>query len=261
VTPGRPRTTVMMPAYNSERTLRGSVESVLAQTVGDLEIVVVDNGSRVPVREVLADMRDPRLRIVRRRGNPGTAGGRNTALWRARAPLVSQLDSDDEWEPDYLETILPCFDDSGVGLAYSNTHIVGHPTGHDDYIGDPSVHPMYGFPKIAEQNPIPCPTATIRTDALRAIGGYTWWLWMVEDYDMYMRLARAGWRFAYVHRQLARYRWPNPGTGVSSRKREHELWELAVFAHLALLHPLTPGPRRQVRSRVARELRKLRGAA
>ncbi|MEA2397145.1 MAG: hypothetical protein QOK25_701, partial [Thermoleophilaceae bacterium] len=104
-------------------------------------------------------------------------------------------------------------------------------------------------------------TATIRTDALRAIGGYTWWLWMVEDYDMYMRLARAGWRFAYVHRQLARYRWPNPGAGVSSRKREHELWELAVFAHLALLHPLTPGPRRQVRSRVARELRKLRGAA
>ncbi|MEA2396595.1 MAG: hypothetical protein QOK25_151, partial [Thermoleophilaceae bacterium] len=70
----------MMPAYNSERTLRGSVESVLAQTVGDLEIVVVDNASRVPVREVLADVRDPRLRIVRRRWNLGTAGGRNTAL-------------------------------------------------------------------------------------------------------------------------------------------------------------------------------------
>ena len=166
----------MMPAYNSERTIRASVESVLAQTVGDLEIVVVDNASTIPVREVLSDVRDPRLRIVRRSRNLGTSGGRNAALRRARAPLVSQLDSDDEWEPDYLEYVLPCFDDPAVGLTYTNTHIIGHPTGHDDYIGDPSVHPMYRFPKIAEQNPIPCPTATIRTAALRAIGGYTRWL-------------------------------------------------------------------------------------
>ena len=94
------------------------------------------------------------------------------------------LDADDQWEPDYLEHILPCFDDPAVGLAYSNTHIVGHPTGHDDYIGDPSVHPMHDFPKIAEQNPIPCPTATIRAGAARAVGGYARWLWMVEDYHL-----------------------------------------------------------------------------
>ncbi|MEA2375220.1 MAG: hypothetical protein QOD53_1683 [Thermoleophilaceae bacterium] len=251
----------MMPAYNSERTLRDSVESVLAQTVGDLEIVVADNASEIPAQEVLADLRDARLRIVRNSRNTGTAGGRNTALRHACAPLVSQLDSDDEWEPDYLESILPCFDDPAVGLAYSNTHIIGHPTGHDDYIGDPSVHPMHGFPKIAEQNPIPCPTATIRTEALRSIGGYTPWMWMVEDYEMYMRLAAAGWRFAYVHRQLARYRWPTPGGGMSSRKREQQLWELAAFASVALRHPLTPGPRRQVRVRLSRELERLRRRA
>ena len=75
---------------------------------------------------------------------------------------------------------------------------------------------------------------------------------MVEDYDMYLRLARAGWRFAYVHRQVARYRWPRPGGGMSSRKREQQLWELAVFASFVLRHPLTPGPRRQVRMRVKR---------
>jgi cellulose synthase/poly-beta-1,6-N-acetylglucosamine synthase-like glycosyltransferase len=245
----------MMPAHNSEATIRGSVESVLAQTVPDLELIVVDNASRTPVREVLADVRDPRLAIVRLRRNLGTAGGRNAALRRARAPLVSQLDSDDEWEPDYLEHVLPCFDDPGVGLAYTNTHIVGHPTGHDDYIGDPSVHPMDEFPKIAEQNPIPCPTATIRAGAARAVGGYARWQWMVEDYHMYLKLARAGWRFAYVHRQLARYRWPTPERGKSHDTRRSERNLLAMWLAFAARHPLTPGPRRRVRTLARRELK------
>jgi cellulose synthase/poly-beta-1,6-N-acetylglucosamine synthase-like glycosyltransferase len=248
----------MMPAYESEATLRESVESVLRQTVPELELIVVDSASSIPAREVVGDIRDRRMRLVRLRTNLGTAGARNAALRRARAPLVSQLDSDDQWEPDYLEHVLPCFEDPAVGLAYSNTHIIGHPTGHDDYIGDPSVHPMYQFPKIAEQNPIPCPTATIRAGAARAVGGYALWQWMAEDYQMYLKLARAGWRFAYVHRQLARYRWPSATSGISGRKRHHELWILAMFAGFVARHPLTPGPRRQVRTRVRRELERLR---
>src|SRR5918992_2194461 len=137
-----------MPAFRSEATIRESVESVLGQTEGRLELIVVDDASPLPVAEVLADMRDPRLRVLRHARNRNTAAARNTGLAAARAPLVSQLDGDDLWEPDYLETILPLFDDPGVGLAYSNTHIIGHPGGLDDYIGDPSVHPLDRFPKF-----------------------------------------------------------------------------------------------------------------
>jgi colanic acid/amylovoran biosynthesis protein len=258
----RPRTSVLMAAYNAEATLRESVASVLAQSVGELELVVVDDGSRVPVAEVLDDLRaDPRLRIVRHARNRGLSAARNTALAAARAPLVSQLDADDLWEPDYLESILPCFDDPAVGLAYSNALILGHPGGHTDYIGDPSVHPMYEFPKIAEQCPVPCPTATMRTAAVRGVGGYARWLRQCEDYHLYMKLAHAGWEFAYVHRQLARYRWPQPDRGMSFDPRPHELWELGMFAGFVAAHPRTPGPRRQVRTRVARELRQAREVA
>jgi polysaccharide pyruvyl transferase WcaK-like protein len=157
------------------------------------------------------------------------------------------------WESDYLESILPCFDDPGVGLAYSNATILGHPGGHTDYIGDPGVHPMHDFPKLAEQNPIPSPTATMRAAAVRAVGGYARWLRQAEDYHLYMKLARAGWRFAYVHRRLARYRWPQPERGMSYEPRRHELWELAMFASFVAAHPRTPGPRRQVRTRLRRE--------
>jgi glycosyltransferase involved in cell wall biosynthesis len=256
-----PRTTVLMPAFNSDATIGEAAESVLAQTVGDLELVIVDNASETPVAEVLAGIDDARVRILRTERNLGVAAGRNAALAAARAPLVSQLDSDDLWEPDYLESILPCFDDPAVGLAYSNALILDHPTGHSDYIGDPSVHPMHGFPKIAEQNPIPSPTATMRTGAARSVGGYASWMKMSEDYHLYLRLARAGWRFAYVHRQLARYRWPQPDRGMSYATRRHERWTLLMYAHFALLHPLTPGPRRQLRSGVRRELGRLLGLA
>lgn len=259
---GRPRTSVMMPAFDAGPTLPEAAASVLAQTVGELELIVVDDGSRVPVTESLADLRDdPRLRIITHARNRGLSAARNTALAAARAPLVSQLDADDVWEPDYLESILPCFDDPAVGLAYSNATILEHPSGHTDYIGDPSVHPMYEFPKMAEQCPVPSPTATMRTAAVRAAGGYARWLRQCEDYHLYMKLARAGWEFAYVHRRLARYRWPAPDRGMSYDTRRQELWELGMFAGFVAAHPRTPGPRRQVRVRLGRELAKAREVA
>jgi glycosyltransferase involved in cell wall biosynthesis len=246
----------MMPAYRSEATIREAVESVLGQSQPRLELVVVDDCGPVPVIETLADVRDPRLRVIRHRRNRGTYGARNTALAAARTPLVSQLDPDDAWEPDYLESVAPCFEDPRVGLAYANCHIVGHPTGHEDYIGDPSVHPMDTFPKFAEQCPVPSPTATMRTEAVRGVGGYARWLWTAGDYYLYAKLIKSGWRFAYVHRQLSRYRWPSPERGKSFNRRKSELNELAMWAAFVARHPLTPGPRRQVRVRVRREVKR-----
>ena len=248
-----PLTTVMMPAYNADATVRESVESALAQTEERLEVCVVDDCSRVPVREVLGDIRDPRLRIIRHERNRGTPAARNTAIAAARSRFVSQLDADDMWEPNYLATILACFEDPTVGLAYSNTHIIGHPTGHDDYIGDPTPHPIDTFPKFAEGCPAPALTVTMRTGAVRGVGGYATWLWSTSDYQIYAKLIALGWRFAYVHEQLARYRWPEPTRGKSYDQRRVELSELKQWVAFVARHPLTPGPRRQVRIRLRRE--------
>jgi glycosyltransferase involved in cell wall biosynthesis len=245
-----------MPAYGTEATIVEAVESVLGQTVPDLELIVVDDAGPVPAAETLGGIDDPRLRVIRHERNRGAAAARGTALGHARAPLVSQLDADDAWEPDYLESVLPCFDDPAVGLAYTNARIVGHPTGHFDYIGDPSVHPMDTFPKFAEQNPVPALTATMRAGAVRAVGGYKPWLWAAGDYYLYARLIMAGWRFAYVHRMLARYRWPTTERGKSADSERVEREELKMWLAFAARHPLTPGPRRQVRVRVPREARR-----
>jgi glycosyltransferase involved in cell wall biosynthesis len=255
-----PRTSVITPAHNAHATVRGAVESALAQTVPDLEVIVVDDGSDTPIAAALEGIDDPRLRLLTHSGNEGASAARNTALAIAEAPLVSTLDADDTWEPRYLETVLPLFDDPAVGLAYTNAFITGHPDGNDTYIHDPSVHPMDTFPKIAEQNPIPAVTATMRTDAVRAIGGWPGWIPLSEDYWVYLQLAAAGWRFAYVHERLATYGWPAPGHSQSyaaERRRERDL--LKMYAAFVLRHPRTPGPRRQVRTRLRQELRRPRG--
>lgn len=249
---GTPRASVMMPAYAAEATLRESVESVLAQTVEQVEVIVADDASPLPVAEVLADVRDPRLRIVRRSRNGGSAQARNSALRRARAPVVCQLDADDLWEPDYLAAVLPEFDDPAVGLVYANATILGHPTAHDDYIGDASIHPRYHFPELLEANPIPSPTPAMRASAVRGVGGYAGWLKSVEDWNLYLRLAAAGWRFAYVDRRLARYRWPEPTRGKSYDAGRIERAAIAALLDLALRHPRTPGVWLALRGRVRR---------
>ncbi len=238
-----------MPAFDAGATIRESVESVLAQLVPELELIVVDDGSRVPVTEALEEIRDPRLRILRHDRNRGTAAARNTALTAARAPLVSQLDADDLWEPDYLQSILPCFDDPAVGLAYANASTIGserYPT----LIRETSPHPIDRFPELATDNPIPALTATMRTDAVRAVGGYAHWIWGVEDYHLYLKLAKAGWRFAFVDRQLARYRWPAPERGRSYDNHKMRRNLLKLWVGFGLRHPLTPGSGRQIRTRL-----------
>ena len=255
------KTSVLVPSYNSEGTIRRAVESVLAQTVGELEVIVVDDGSAVPVTELLSMFRDSRLRVISHERNRGAAAARQTALCAARAPLISHLDADDTWQHDYLEAVLPHFKDPEVGLVYTNATLVGHPLGWTDYMRDlpympdPSEHPIDRFPRIADQDPIPALTATTRTQSIKGVGGYPRWLRFCEDYYVFLQLAAAGWRFAYVDERLANYRWPTPASGMSYDHRGQARNLLKMWAVLAARHPRLPGPKRQLRVRLRNELR------
>jgi len=244
----KPVTSVLMPAFRASASLAEAVGSALAQTEERLEVIVVDDGSPDPAADVLAHVRDPRLRLIRHERNLGVARARNTALAAARAPLVSQLDADDTWEPGYLEAVLPALDDPAVGLVYSNARIVGHPEGIEDYIGAAAPHPIDTFPKICDANPVPALTATMRTAAVLAAGAYPRGLRSSEDYYLYLSLAAAGWRFAYVDRMLARYRWPARADALGHDREAVGRAEARMWLRFATRHPLIPGPRRRARA-------------
>src|SRR5215813_11586080 len=96
-----PAVSVLMSARDAAPYVRGAVESVLAQTAGDLELIVIDDGSSDATPEILASFGDSRLRVERRAG-AGLTRALNRALDLARAPLVARLDADDVALPERL---------------------------------------------------------------------------------------------------------------------------------------------------------------
>ncbi|WP_324759917.1 glycosyltransferase family 2 protein [Haloarcula sp. GH36] len=98
-----PRVSVVIPTYNRADTVRRAIESALAQTVTDIEVVVVDDGSTDDTAAVVAGIDDERVRYITHEGNRGRSVARNTGIDAARGEYVAFLDSDDHWLPGKLE--------------------------------------------------------------------------------------------------------------------------------------------------------------
>ena len=90
-----PSVSVIMPAYNTERFIASAVRSVLAQTHGALELIVVDGASTDDTAERVRAVADERVRLVTLAANIGVSASRNVALREARASIVAFMDADD----------------------------------------------------------------------------------------------------------------------------------------------------------------------
>src|SRR5690349_16573876 len=99
-----PDVSVIVPSYNHSVFLRDSIESVLAQTFNDWELVIVDDVSSDDSVEVARSYQDPRIRVVVNESNLGTYATLNQALDLAEGNLVGVLNSDDFWAPTKLES-------------------------------------------------------------------------------------------------------------------------------------------------------------
>ncbi len=97
-----PKVTVVIPVYNREKYIGEAIESILAQTFTDFELLVIDDGSADGSREVVRSYPDPRIRFSLHRGNLGVAKTRNDGIRWARGEYLAFLDSDDVAYPDRL---------------------------------------------------------------------------------------------------------------------------------------------------------------
>jgi glycosyltransferase involved in cell wall biosynthesis len=105
----QPLVSAVVPAYNAARTLRAAVESILLQTVVDMEVIVVDDGSEDETAEVARAIADPRVRLISQ-PNLGASAARNAGIHSARGRYVAFLDADDLWLPDKLARQLALLD-------------------------------------------------------------------------------------------------------------------------------------------------------
>lgn len=103
--PGALKVSVIIPLYNKGPYIARALDSVLAQTIQEFEIIIVDGGSTDESLDVAARYTDPRITCFRQEGK-GVSRARNQGVKRARAELIAFLDADDRWYPDFLETVL-----------------------------------------------------------------------------------------------------------------------------------------------------------
>lgn len=188
------RVDVVMPAFNAAATVREAVESLLAQTMRDLRVVVVDDGSTDDTPAILADIAttDPRVHVIRK-GNDGIVEARNDALRACEAEYIACLDADDTAFPDRLERQLAYMEQHRdcVALGGEVDHIDEHGSPIEGLVqqGDPSRADAAKAPALEPY--ILHSTMMARRADIVAVGGYRH-VPNSEDSDLFWRLQERG---------------------------------------------------------------------
>lgn len=200
---------VIMPAYNREKYLAAAVESVIAQTFGDWDLVIVDDGSTDRTAAIARDFsrRHPdRIRVLSQ-GNAGVTVARNAAIRAAGGTHFAFLDSDDLWPPIKLERQAALFAaQPDLAFAYSGYLLIdeaGRPT--REVRPDPRFQGRIQDLLWLEDNEIVGATLMIRRDALFEAGLFDERLKGSENLDLRLKLARLG-PVAFVDEPLYSYR-------------------------------------------------------
>lgn len=174
-----------------------AIDSVLAQTFRDVELIVVDDGSSDDTPRKLEELYGPRIRLIRIEGRAEKSSARNVGWKAAGAPLVAFLDSDDLWLPDKLERQVPHFDHADVGLAHSFTSIIDEtgavlPAETAERLEQYSraIHRGYTYAGMSEGCVMYTSSVVVRRDLLDRTEGYDPRISGHEDWDLYLRVSR-----------------------------------------------------------------------
>ena len=125
-----PRVTVVIPTYNRGDLLPRAVNSVLAQTYSDFELILVDDCSFDNTQDVIHDFEDPRIRSIRHEVNRGAAATRNTGIAHARGEYIAYLDDDDECTSNRLADQVALLDSGpDIGMVYGWIEEINDATG------------------------------------------------------------------------------------------------------------------------------------
>lgn len=199
------KVSVVVPAYNQAHYLGRAIQSALEQTHRDLEVIVVDDGSTDDTAAVTQGFADPRLRYVYQ-ANRGLSAARNSGLRHASGDFVSFLDSDDQFLPRKLELLLAELDrHPEAGLAAGLAIPV-----------DPDGQPIgqvfdKGLPAEGAQwllgNPLHVGSVLLRRAWQEQVGYFDESLRSYEDWDLWLRLARAGCPMRWVAQPVSLYRF------------------------------------------------------
>lgn len=191
-----PAVSVILPTLTRVHFLARAIDSVLAQTYEDFEIVVVVDGPSPEAAALVAAHPDPRVRLVQRETNGGVAAARNTGLEAARGRYVALLDDDDLWLPDKLATQVPLLE-AGADVVHSLIYVTDgdgnvyeRPTQRGFQLFREVAAAGYPYVWVLRRSCYQIGTFVIRRSCIDEVGGLDPQLASIDDLDLVHRLRR-----------------------------------------------------------------------
>lgn len=213
-----PTVTVCLPTRNRAAYLSEAVRSALGQTFGDFELWICDNASDDATSELVASLKDPRIRYRRRRADVGVAANWIGALQASTGKYCAVLGDDDLWEPTFLERLVaPLEADDAVDIAFCDHWMVdahgvvlaaetdAYSKGYTRATLSPGMHRPFGALVLRDQA-ILINAAVLRRDRLSVAGALDVRAGRALDYHILGKLAGLGGSAFYVKERLYRYR-------------------------------------------------------
>lgn len=185
---------VVIPTYNRAYCIENAIQSVLAQTYSDIEVIVIDDASNDATRRVIEKIADSRVRYYLREENCGAAAARNLGVSYAHGSYIAFHDSDDSWLPDKLKKQMQLYEkNSAYGLVYGrytmkldsgNEIVVPDGTEPDDFSGNI-------FARLLVKNTIGAPTILMRKEVFEKVGGFDEDMRCLEDWDFVLKVSKS----------------------------------------------------------------------
>jgi len=232
-----PRVSVLLPVRDGARWLHDAIDSLRSQTMADFEVVAVDDGSSDDTPDLLRAWaaEDLRVRVVARPAE-GIVAALEHARRLARAPWLARMDADDIAHPSRLERQLSRLEGDrslvacGCRTEYFPADRVGGGARRYERWINGLVEPSAIERDLFVECPIAHPTLVVRADAVDEAGGWRDAGWP-EDYDLLLRLWRAGGRFAKVPETLLRWR-----ERPDRLSRTHDVYSAEAFRRCKIHH-------------------------
>lgn len=213
-----PKVSVIIPAYNSELYIREAIESALAQTYKDLEIIVIDDDSTDKTGQIAKSFGSG-LTYIRHNHNRGPSAARNTGIKHVNGEYIAFLDSDDIWLPNKIQEQIKLLENNkDIALVYSDGYRVNL-SGLEMGLLFNIVKPYRGFvfEELILDNFIPTSSVIVRKDILNEVGTFNDRFLISQDFDLYLRIAES-YEIDFVDAPLFKYRiYPD---SASSKKRD-----------------------------------------
>jgi glycosyltransferase involved in cell wall biosynthesis len=181
---------VILPLYNKENEIQNTINSILCQTRSDFELIIVDDGTTDRSIDIVKSIQDLRISIVHKANN-GVSSARNTGIERASAPYIAFIDGDDNWEPDFLQTIYELIHKYPEAAVYG-TGFAGTVDGKitQVYVGDKEGILDNYFQSCIGRFLIHSSAVCVKREVFSKVPSFNEKITHGEDIDMWARLAK-----------------------------------------------------------------------